>query len=549
MKPQRLSFPWISALLLVALSLYLYLHGNRDIARFYQLPDLIFAWHFQIGAMALAFCALWLDVRRFYRRQQWFLREARVMREQVEALKSSKKQLQNKAHSYSTQTDKLKLFISDRLLEYIEYDEKFLHFKGIAAEVRHNGIICYDKLLTALTEAREEAPENPLYEEALTSLNYLWDLLDLSTADNIALHINNQLCDCEEYFYQSQLQREQGRSANDEPLPTAEVMPYTPTFMAHEAVLRALRPLMTDFELHSFVEQEDRFCHGQDNTSFRYDLATGCELLGNENHLVLVTENLVKNAHFYSAKATASCAQARRYQRVSLVLASNGQRAELSVYNPGPPIPAEIAEQIYQLGYTTRKAKEQHGRGLGLYFVKEIVSGYEGKIEHCNIDNQPDSYSIRIEFDGSGFSGSEVVTEIVDVRLGEDGHLGCQLQSGSGQDEPAQRVVEWKRSRAITSVEITARSNGLTHAFGELPVNETVRLLDPDHQQIPRWAIEVQARKRSSKISFIPLDITGVRFSVSLPLAESQFDYDEEAVNVSDTYISSIEEKYRSIEK
>ncbi|MCL6415739.1 ATP-binding protein [Aestuariirhabdus sp. Z084] len=549
---QRFPFPWFSALLLLGLCLYLYLLGNPDAARFYRLPELLFIWHVQISAIAVVLVVLMIDVRRFYRRQQRFLNDVSDMREEVKALKASKKQLQAKAHSYSSQTDKLKFFISDRLLEYIEYDEKFMHFKGIAAEVRHNGIICYDKLLTALQFARDSDSDNELYPEALTSLNYLWDLLDLSTADNIALHINNQLSECEEYFYQAQLQREKPRLQAD--TLAAETLPYTPTFSAHNAILRAIRPLMNETDTQAMQEQEERWCHGHPLTSFHYDLSKTCELLGNENHLVLVVENLVKNAQFYSARAKSDCSQAKKYQSLSIALSSTERHAKLAIYNQGPHIPAEIAEQIYQLGYTTRKAKEQHGRGLGLYFVKEIVNGYEGNIEHSNIDNQPDSYSVRIEFEGSGFAGPEVITEMVDIALDDEQRLCCHLQSEHQDEERSdsehveQRTVEWKRSRAIKSVEITARSSGQTHAYRDFPVNETTHVLDPDHPHIPRWAIEIQARKRSSKLTLIPLDNTGVLFNVTLPLAETQFEYDEEAVQVSDTYINGIEEKFRSID-
>ncbi|RRJ83013.1 ATP-binding protein [Aestuariirhabdus litorea] len=545
MKYPRLSFPWLSVLLLMVLCGYLYLLAQPSLANFYRLPEGLFEWPLPLVMMASVFLLVWVEVRRFCGRQQRLLRAMAAMEEQVAGLKESKKQLQNKAHSYSNQTEKLKLFISDRLLEYIEYDEKFLHFKGIAAEVRHNGIICYDQLVMALQHARDQAAEQPLYPQALTSLNYLWDLLDLSTADNIALHINNQLCECEEYYYQAQLQREQAGPEAAQQAPSE--LPYRPTFMAQDAVLRALRPLMAETELDAIIEREDSLCSGEAGGGFRYQLEKGCELLGNENHLVLVVENLVKNGLFYSARAVASSPAAKRYQQVALRLSRQEGRMRLSVFNPGPPIDEAKAEQIYQLGYTTRRARDQHGRGLGLYFVKEIVNGYEGALGHHNVEHRDDSYSIRIEFEGSGFSGAEVVTELVEVGLDGDHKLSCRLSSG--EEESVTRILEWKRGRAIRSVEITARSSGQTHAFTDFSLNETVRGLDPEHPQIPRWALEVQARKRSSKISFIPLDSEGVCFEVSLPLADRQFEYDEAEASLSDTYLSRIEERYRSIER
>src|SRR5690625_6466944 len=82
-------------------------------------------------------------------------RDIQRLHNQVAELRQSKKQLQLKAHTYSGHADKLKLFISDKLLDYIEYDEKFLHFKSIAAEVRHNGVISFDKVQTVLQQLTE----------------------------------------------------------------------------------------------------------------------------------------------------------------------------------------------------------------------------------------------------------------------------------------------------------------------------------------------------------------------------------------------------------
>jgi len=99
----------------------------------------------------------------------------------VQELWESKKRLQLKAHTYSDHADKLKRFISDKLLEYIEYDEKFLHFKSIAAEVRHNGVISFDKVQTTLQRIEDEADTPKQVSDvraARDAMRYLWDLLD-----------------------------------------------------------------------------------------------------------------------------------------------------------------------------------------------------------------------------------------------------------------------------------------------------------------------------------------------------------------------------------
>src|SRR5690606_12702815 len=102
-----------------------------------------------------------------------------------------------------------------------------------AAEVRHNGVISFDKVQTALQRAAGSGAENAKppadYQAALDAMRYLWDLLDLSTADNLALHIGNLLCECEEHYYQRLLNAEE-----------AEPLPYEPAYPPQRAAWRAL---------------------------------------------------------------------------------------------------------------------------------------------------------------------------------------------------------------------------------------------------------------------------------------------------------------------
>ena len=56
-----------------------------------------------------------------------------------------------------------------------------------------------------------------------------------------------------------------------------------------------------------------------------------------------------------------------------------------SIYNRGPHIEQEMLETIFQLGFSTRRNKEHHGKGLGLFFAKEIVRGYQGTISALNV--------------------------------------------------------------------------------------------------------------------------------------------------------------------
>ncbi|GLS27335.1 hypothetical protein GCM10007877_30540 [Marinibactrum halimedae] len=669
-RKKRLSYTWSSTTLLLGVIAYLFIGTNPFLIPIELTPSFLWQWPLQTVVLICAGLLLTLDIRRFYRRQKRYIAHIEALQEQIQELTDHKKHLQSKAHTYSNQADKLKFFISDRLLEYIEYDEKFLHFRGIAAEVRHNGIICYDKVKQSLQNARdhfeidshstkstsppptshhlhpeappqyeqqtlingementpsegefdeesaaqaledtlialsaehrtqdnppEESSENnsshihttlnstiPLYHhnpyaEAIISLDYLWDLLDLSTTENIALHINNHLCECEEYYYQAQLQKKnQQKKTLNNTTNGEEPLPYVPTFFAHNSVLRAIAPLMEDFTLLHNSDTHGGVIRNFHDSQFWFDLDAHCELLGNENHLVLVMENLVKNALYYSSKLPtgknhSGSTISRKYHRVSIALTKQPTQTLLRVYNHGPHIRDEDADKLFQLGFTTRRAKGQHGKGLGLYFVREVIKGYEGNIEFQNIENTPESYSIRIELDSSGFSSGAIITDIVEVQVTKNG-LRCNNQTSpindnanlsthtdefenhhSNKNTPPSnnKTIEWKYKKPIKSVEITPRSQGQTHVFSHFETDTLIKITDPNNHHIPKWAIEITTKRRSSKLTFIPLDTTGVEFNVTLPNADAQFSYEDDLNQRQDDdeYLSFMETKLKPLD-
>lgn len=540
MNTQRLYYPWISSLSVLMVALYLYLAANRSLTSNYTIFYDWFEWYWQLGAIALGLVATLIDIHLFGIRQKKFNQDMQLLKQQIHVLSETKKQLQRKAHTYSNQTEKLKSFIGDKLLEYIEYDEKFLHFKGIAAEVRHNGIISYDKILSALQAAEQSSEQNAIYSDALVSLGYLWDLLDLSTADNIALHINSHIGECEEYFYQIQLQHENPLAAMDAP-------PYTPTFFAHKAIMRAVLPLIP--EANQGISEAEKVPHQKPfGQQFELDLDKHCELLGNENHLVLIIENLVKNALFYSASSLTEQTIDETHRTIRLSLSRDPQFAQITVYNRGPHIAESMADQIYQLGYTTRRPESTHGRGLGLYFVSQIVSGYEGKISHRNIVNQPESYSIRLELSGDGFEGSQIQTTLIETVVTENS-FGCINKTSTC--EPTTEVLpemSWGFQRTLLSIEITARRNGITHNFSNLSKGESQTYVEPCDNLAPRWLLSMENRGDTSKISFKPLDITGVEFNVRIPLAHNQFDDNNEDIeSQANEYIDAAKNKIKAM--
>jgi len=497
-----ISYPWASVILGVILVTYLLATSSEQITTSYSIPGDALRWETKLIAVAVFVLILLLDTVRFFKRLAAYDVRVAKYEDQVQELLRAKKDLQTRAHKYSRHADKLKLFISDRLLEYIEYDERFLHFKSIAAEVRHNGVISYDKVQTVLREAIDDAvlEDKQKFSDALHSMTYFWDLLDLATTDNIAMHIANKTYECEEHFYRSQL--DDG---------TGETLPFSPTFSAQQALLAALVPFMQDpQELLANIDESRALIRYTDAT-YWLGLEDAGDLLGNENHLILLAENLVNNALSYADKGAGK----NKYARVAVLLKRKEDNAQLSVYNRGPHIDEAHREQIFQLGFSTKRERENRGKGLGLYFVNEIVRGYEGAIEFANITNRAETFSVRVELE-RGLTH----TQIVVTSIGDKGPL-CQLNSNS----QLEKRIEWKFPQRIVKLEISPQSTGTTHACGDFD-DGTSSLLDPQEPWLPRWALEVTNRKKSSRLVFLPLDVAGVRFDVTLPTAAARLDHD-----------------------
>ncbi len=498
----RISYPWPTILLSLVMVGWFYLGTNESLTELSRIPTKYFRPSVQLVGLVVYFIVVFVDIARFFKSRANY--DARLTRHQhqIDDLFSAKQDLQIRANTHAGHADKLKMFISDRLLEYIEYDEKFLHFKNIAAEVRHNGVISYDKVQTALKGAMQNDSDER-YRQALQSMDYLWDLLDLSTTDNIALHVANKLYACEEHYFQAQLE--------DEP---AERSPFLPTYSAHLAVRSAMLPLIGDN-----VNQRDHrkvLQAGEDyhDGQFHICLNETDELLGNINHLILLVENLVNNALFYTGKARYK----NPHARVAVALRQNANNAELSVYNHGPHIKEKHRDKIFQLGFSTRQIRDLHGKGLGLHFVNQIVQGYEGSMRYENICNIADTLSIRISL-----VGGEVETRVVEMQADGQKVLCRSVQS----ENPPSKKLDWSFSNRILKIEvISLTSDSVSRLVCDKTTTSTT-LVDTEGWAIPRWYIAVQCRKRSAKLTFQPLDVTGVRFVVALPTARSRLEYED----------------------
>jgi len=513
-KTAKLNYPWLSAITGLLTAAYLYTAGSSEMSSFYPLPPELFESPYRFLSLFVFAAAIFFDSYRFHQRRQAFDQQVQHYEQQIKELLQGKNKLQHKVRKYSDHADKLKLFISDRLLEHIEYDEKFLHFRNIAAEVRHNGVICYDKVVSSLKQAMQSADhaEAEQYGEALDSMAYLWVLLDLSTTDNIAMYIANRLYEYEEQYYQQLL-------AGD-----AEASPYSPTFPARNAIRKAVRGFIDAEGLVMPDKAGDDAAWRYHDDRFHIELNATGELLGDENYLVLLTENLINNALFYSGKKR----QKNPHARVAIRLVDDGDRINLSLYNRGPEIPDEMRDKIFQLGYSTKRAREisgsnreNTGKGLGLYFVNEIAKGYESTVSVENIRNREDAYVIRIEF-----SNGEKLTEIIHTLLDENQLPRCRAPEQDAGNEKTLASMEYRFAETITSIEITSQATQKTWSVDAPGNGDATLFLDPQNPDHPRWCLEITPLKTRQKLLFKPLDIGGVQFTVSIPSAKSRLDPD-----------------------
>ncbi len=503
MKPARVSFPWPSLLGALALIAWQYTLANPELLVRDNWP----AWTLEPYNLPIAAAGLVLliifDAWRFIDSSARSRQQLRQYQTQIGELFDSKRELGTRARTYSDHADKLKMFISERLLEYIEYDEKFLHFKNIASEVRHNGVISYDKAQTALRQAQQICDKNDIeqYREAAEGLLYLWDLLDLSTTDNLALHVANQIYDCEEHYFQAML-----NEADDE-------APFNPTFMVSHALRRALLPITDDADLLGLNRDwPKRGLYADDKFSIR--LARDSEMLGNENHMVLLIENLLNNALFYSQQK----GYKNRHSSVAINLGQQDREVLLQVYNRGPHIDEDEKDRIYQLGFSSRRIREHHGKGLGLYFVNEITKGFEGSIDFENMTNREDSFSLSVKL-----TNGELHQERIDIAA-INGKPMCREGDDSN---PVSKRAEWSYAAPVASVEISRAGARKPQLVSELGLDEDRTHRDASDPLLARWILEIKNRKRSARVVFLPIDVRGVQFSVRFPGADARLDSQE----------------------
>ena len=208
------------------------------------------------------------------------------------------------------------------------------------------------------------------------------------------------------------------------------------------------------------------------------------------------------------------------------------------IYNAGPVISEDVHDKIYQLGYSTKRSKGNQGKGLGLYFVKQLVNGYEGSIDFHNVLNREDTYVVRIECE-SGV----VVNQIIETAVNEKGKPLCKGETGT-----LEKGLKFSLPERIRTLEVSRQAAKQTHVFSEFESSGKTRILDPGYPESPAWCVDVVERLSSTEISFKPLDVMGVIFSIHIPCAESRLDPEyHEATQQALTEPDALSEKVKAV--
>lgn len=111
--------------------------------------------------------------------------------------------------------------------------------------------------------------------------------------------------------------------------------------------------------------------HPKRSLKIDLDIPNESIIMGDEIKLNQVFINLLNNAHKFSKKSLA----------ISLAAKDSGEFYQVSVTDEGMGIPIEEQSFIFKEFYRGTNGDKKKGIGIGLFLVKAIVDGHNGKIE------------------------------------------------------------------------------------------------------------------------------------------------------------------------
>ena len=109
---------------------------------------------------------------------------------------------------------------------------------------------------------------------------------------------------------------------------------------------------------------------------FRTERCEGVKVLGNENRLTQVFDNLIGNAVSFSPKGG----------KIIITAIPAKTMLRIRVDDEGPGIPEGKLETVFDRFYTQRPEQEDYGNhsGLGLSIAKQIVEAHRGELSAQN---------------------------------------------------------------------------------------------------------------------------------------------------------------------
>lgn len=97
---------------------------------------------------------------------------------------------------------------------------------------------------------------------------------------------------------------------------------------------------------------------------------------GSPELLIQMLDKLIDNAVDFSSQG----------DTLSIGLAQSDDAFEISVTNPGPPLPERMRTQLFDSMVSMRSGEDARHLGLGLYIARLIAAGHGGRIEADNVD-------------------------------------------------------------------------------------------------------------------------------------------------------------------
>ncbi len=97
---------------------------------------------------------------------------------------------------------------------------------------------------------------------------------------------------------------------------------------------------------------------------------------GSPELLIQMLDKLVDNAVGFS----------RDGDTITIALTAADDTLQLSVTNPGPPLPERMRAQLFDSMVSVRSGKDSKHLGLGLYVARLIAEGHGGRIDADNVD-------------------------------------------------------------------------------------------------------------------------------------------------------------------